>query len=113
MMAARQARARAAKVFTAVPSTARPRPTSRPAAVTTISSSRTLSALADTAAPQTIPFRPVDNRKGVVVVGAGRMGHIRADGVMANPGTFMASIVDPDENKAKALAEHASVPAYW
>lgn len=76
---------------------------------------RAFSALAPTskAAEITPPFRPVDTRKGVSVVGAGRMGHIRAQGVASNPGTFLASVVDPDEDKARALAELASVPAFW
>lgn len=59
------------------------------------------------------PFRPIDTRKGVSVVGAGRMGRIRTEGVMSNPGTFLASVVDPDEEKARALAKLASVPAFW
>lgn len=76
---------------------------------------RVFSALApsNNAAEVTPPFRPVDTRKGVSVVGAGRMGHIRTQGVMSNPGTFLASVVDPDEEKARALAEIASVPAFW
>lgn len=60
------------------------------------------------------PFRPIDTRKGVCVVGAGgRMGKIRAQGIMSNPGTFVASVVDPDTPRVKALAEHLNVPAFW
>lgn len=59
------------------------------------------------------PFRPVDTRKGVCVAGAGRMGQIRTQGIMANPGTFLCSVVDPDRQKAKTLARQLSVPAYW
>ncbi|CAN0488675.1 unnamed protein product, partial [Scytosiphon promiscuus] len=52
-------------------------------------------------------------RKGVCVVGAGRMGRIRAEGIMSNPGTFLASVVDPAKEKAIALAESVSAPAFW
>ena len=41
------------------------------------------------------------------------MGRIRAEGVMSNPGTFLASVVDPAKEKATALAESASAPAFW
>lgn len=74
------------------------------------STSATLSSSRAVVAP---PFRPVDTRKGVCVVGAGRMGRIRAEGVMSNPGTFLASVVDPIKEKAIALAESASAPAFW
>lgn len=59
------------------------------------------------------PFRPEDARKGVCVAGAGRMGQIRSQGVISNPGTFLSSVVDPDRQRAKALAQRLSVPAYW
>lgn len=58
-------------------------------------------------------FQPDDNRKGVCVAGAGRMGQIRTRGIIANPGTFLCSIVDPDQQKAKALSTAMSVPAHW
>lgn len=59
------------------------------------------------------PFRPIETRKGICVAGAGRMGQIRSRGIMANPGTFVSSIVDPDQQKAKALAQQLNVPANW
>ena len=78
-----------------------------------LSSSSSSSSLAASLAPVSPPFRPVDSRKGVCLVGAGRMGQIRAEGVMSNPGTFLASVVDTDEQKATALAASASAPAFW
>ncbi|CAN0192198.1 unnamed protein product [Ectocarpus sp. 12 AP-2014] len=59
------------------------------------------------------PYTPGDTRKGISVVGAGRMGMIRAEGIIANPGTRLVSVVDPDREKATALAESSNVPAFW
>ncbi|CAN0168007.1 unnamed protein product [Discosporangium mesarthrocarpum] len=58
------------------------------------------------------PFVPLDDRRGVCVVGAGRMGHIRAGGVSSNPGTRLTSVVDPNPEKSRVLAELLTVPAY-
>lgn len=61
-------------------------------------------------------FRPSadgDTRKGICVVGCGRMGKIRAEGILANPGTQLVSVVDPDRKRATELASRANVPAFW
>lgn len=58
-------------------------------------------------------FQPADERLGLCIVGAGRMGTIRTQGIMANPGTFLCSIVDPDRARAKELSTACAVPAYW
>eukprot|EP00903_Cladosiphon_okamuranus_P013043 g12168.t1 len=59
-------------------------------------------------------FQPsTDTRKGISVVGCGRMGQIRAEGVLSNPGTRLVSVVDPDREQAVALAERSTVPAFW
>lgn len=60
------------------------------------------------------PFSPsADTRAGICVVGCGRMGKIRTEGIMANPGTRLVSVVDPDREQATALAEKTQVPAFW
>lgn len=47
------------------------------------------------------------------MVGCGRMGQIRTEGVLANPGTRLVSVVDPNREQATALAQKAAVPAFW
>lgn len=60
------------------------------------------------------PFSPVaDTRAGVCVVGCGRMGQIRTEGILANPGTRLVSVVDPNKEQATALAKKTQVPAFW
>ncbi|CAM9462040.1 unnamed protein product [Choristocarpus tenellus] len=59
-----------------------------------------------------LPFFPMDDRRGVCVVGAGRMGMIRAGGVLSNPGTILTAVVDTDREKSVALAKHLCVPAF-
>ncbi|CAN0305524.1 unnamed protein product, partial [Hapterophycus canaliculatus] len=54
-----------------------------------------------------------DNRKGVCVLGAGRMGKIRSEAIVANPGTRLVSVVDTDREKATGLADSLNVPAFW
>ena len=48
----------------------------------------------------------------VVLVGSGRMGHIRAQLIRANPKFHLAGIVDSNLNAAKKLAQTYHVPAY-
>lgn len=56
---------------------------------------------------------PTDTRKGISVIGCGRMGQIRTEGIQANPGTHLVSVVDPNREMATRLAEKLTVPAFW
>lgn len=73
---------------------------------------RSLSAVAAEVVPP--PFSPAtDTRTGICVVGCGRMGQIRTEGILANPGTRLVSVVDPNREQATALAKKTQVPAFW
>lgn len=60
-----------------------------------------------------MPSANTDTRKGICVVGCGRMGEIRTEGILANPGTRLVSVVDSDKERATALARNKRVPAFW
>lgn len=48
-------------------------------------------------------------RVKVILVGCGRMGHVRAKHIYASPRFLLLAIIDVDISKAKALASYYSV----